>query len=128
MVEGIVKLRQKLHRKRYSNNARLYATIGSEGKMLAILSERCRRCRLLLTLARTCYFPILERTWGWERRGYPDSLVEKELRKVDKVKRDTILTIRKNRDAQQRVPLALTYSRYLPNITAIQQAASPAPL
>ena len=52
-------------------------------------------------------------------RGYPDSLVERELRKVDKVKRDTILTSRKNRDVQQRVPLALTYSRYLPNITAI---------
>ena len=52
-------------------------------------------------------------------RGYPTSLVEKELGKVDGLKRDDILKNKKSRDTKQRVPLTITYSRYLPNITAI---------
>ena len=52
-------------------------------------------------------------------RGYPTSLVEKELKKVDRAKRDNILKGKRNRDEGQREPLSLTYSHCLPNIAAI---------
>ena len=37
------------------------------------------RCQLHLTLARTCYFPILERTWGVATPRAISTLIEIEL-------------------------------------------------
>ncbi|XP_058872877.1 uncharacterized protein LOC117966565 isoform X1 [Acipenser ruthenus] len=50
-----------------------------------------------------------------KKRGYKETIIETELRKVDKLKRDY-----KNRDKKvKRVPLIMTYSKLLPNISKI---------
>ena len=52
-------------------------------------------------------------------RNYPVSMVERELRKVDKLSREQVLNgvpVKRGRD---RVPMALTFSRFLPNVSAL---------
>ncbi|MGH0131312.1 UNVERIFIED_CONTAM: hypothetical protein FKN15_045536 [Acipenser sinensis] len=54
-----------------------------------------------------------------KKRGYKERIIETELRKVDKLKRDDLLDY-KNRDKKvKRVPLIMTYSKLLPNISKI---------
>ena len=55
-------------------------------------------------------------------REYPASLVEQELRKVDKLSRDQLLAGRSAQDKDKRVPMAVTFSQYLPNITAVPKS------
>ena len=52
-------------------------------------------------------------------REYPASLVEHELIKVDKLNRDQLLAGRTAGDKEKRVPMAITFSQYLPKITDV---------
>jgi len=53
-------------------------------------------------------------------REYPAFLVEQELRKVDNVSRDQLLKSRSGEnDKKKGVPMAITFSQYLPNIQAV---------
>ena len=49
-------------------------------------------------------------------REYPEAIVDQELRKVEKVSKDTLLVDRSAKDAEVRVPLAVTFTQNLPNI------------
>ena len=49
-------------------------------------------------------------------RDYPDSMVEKELKKVDKFSRSQLLGEKMEDGEAERVPLAVTFSRFLPNM------------
>ena len=52
-------------------------------------------------------------------RRYPAPLVEKELQKVDNVSRDQLLSSNPLKQNEKRVPMALTFSRYLPNVPGL---------
>ena len=52
-------------------------------------------------------------------RDYPESVIEKELCKVDKMSREQVLRGVPLKRKNDRVPMALTYSRFLPNIPAL---------
>ena len=52
-------------------------------------------------------------------REYPPSLVENELRKVDRLNREQLLSEKATKNNSKRVPLAITFSQYLPNINAV---------
>ena len=52
-------------------------------------------------------------------RKYPASLVERELRKVDNAKRDQLLNTKSEKMDRVRVPMAVTFTRYLPDVAAI---------
>ena len=53
-------------------------------------------------------------------QGYDQKLVDEQLEKVDKLVRDDLLQ-EKDQEQQdpKRIPLILTYSRFLPNLTAV---------
>ena len=53
-----------------------------------------------------------------DKRGYPDSLIEDQLQKVDKLERKSLLKYKKKKQ-NDRVPLVITYSDGLPNIHSI---------
>lgn len=52
-------------------------------------------------------------------RKYPVSLIEQALQKVDKLNRDQLLNGRRVEKNTKAVPMAITFSQYLPNIKAI---------
>ena len=54
------------------------------------------------------------------KQGYDQKLVDEQLEKVDKLVRDDLLQ-EKDQEQQdpKRIPLILTYSRFLPNLTAV---------
>ena len=54
------------------------------------------------------------------RQGYDQKLVDEQLEKFDKLSRDDLLQ-EKDQEQQDsiRIPLILTYSQFLPNLTAV---------
>ena len=54
------------------------------------------------------------------RQGYDQKLVDEQLEKFDKLSRDDLLQ-EKDQEQQdsKRIPLILTYSQFLPNLTAV---------
>ena len=54
------------------------------------------------------------------KQGYPQKLVDEQLEKVDKLVRDALLQ-EKDQEQQdpKRIPLVLTYNRFLPNLTVV---------
>ena len=54
------------------------------------------------------------------RQGYAQKLVDEQLEKFDKLSRDDLLQ-EKDQEQQdsKRIPLILTYSQFLPNLTAV---------
>ena len=54
------------------------------------------------------------------RQGYDQKLVDEQLDKFDKLSRDDLLQ-EKDQEQQdsKRIPLILTYSQFLPNLTAV---------
>ena len=54
------------------------------------------------------------------KQGYDQKLVDEQLEKVDKLARDNLLQ-EKDQEQQdpKRIPLTLTYNRFLPNLTAV---------
>ena len=51
-------------------------------------------------------------------RDYPTHVVERELQKVDKAGRDKLFGVKTRKTERKGVPMAITYSRYLPDIKA----------
>ena len=53
------------------------------------------------------------------KRGYSGKDIEKQLKKVDTLKRDDLLTVKRKDKKEERVPLVLTFSKHLPDIHKI---------
>ena len=54
----------------------------------------------------------------FKERGYPENLVIKQVDKLTNIKRKQLLSTNK-RTIQNRLPVSITYNRYLPNISNI---------
>ena len=52
-------------------------------------------------------------------RKYPASFVERELKKADRVNRDQLLNAKSGQGDRKRVPMAVTFNRYLPDVAVI---------
>ena len=57
-------------------------------------------------------------TKRFKERGYPENLINKQLDKVKNMKRKKLLSTNK-RTIQYRIPILITYNRYLPNILKV---------
>ena len=57
-------------------------------------------------------------TKRFKERGYPENLVNEQVDKVKNMKRNLLLTNNK-KTMQNRIPVRITYNRYLPNISKI---------
>ena len=53
------------------------------------------------------------------RRGYTGKHIESQLRWVDAIPRDQLLRYKEKKDKSERVPLVLTYSKCLPDVSKI---------
>ena len=57
-------------------------------------------------------------TKRFRERGYPENLINKQVDKVKNMKRKKLLSTNK-RTIQYRIPISMTYNRYLPNISKV---------